>query len=231
MLLKTILLVSPCWAFVSRPLWSFDHPCRTYTRNVFRKSPTCRCSSSMNQEDSDDVDSLVATSSSLDDTSPILMTDSEGIGTREETYPQARLGWKRRLQAALPGRHADSVEGVDRLILTTAIPSMINLAVVPLVNAVDTFYVGRLGVALALAGQVRVDLRCSCCTFAIFVLTCFLSNAARAPPINLSSLCTSLWLSCPHSRRPWWPLQQGRGILKKHDAVFARVFFCATYLA
>ena len=34
---------------------------------------------------------------------------------------------------------------------------MINLAVVPLVNAVDTFWVGRMGVALAMAGQAAAN--------------------------------------------------------------------------
>lgn len=34
-----------------------------------------------------------------------------------------------------------------------AIPSMINLAVVPIMNGVDTFWVGRLAVTSALAGQ------------------------------------------------------------------------------
>ena len=34
---------------------------------------------------------------------------------------------------------------------------MINLAVVPLVNAVDTFWVGRMGIALALAGQAAAN--------------------------------------------------------------------------
>ena len=34
---------------------------------------------------------------------------------------------------------------------------MINLAVVPLVNSVDTFWVGRMGVALALAGQAAAN--------------------------------------------------------------------------
>jgi Na+-driven multidrug efflux pump len=46
---------------------------------------------------------------------------------------------------------------LDRKILKTAIPSMINLAVVPLVNGVDTFWVGRLGSALALAGQAAAN--------------------------------------------------------------------------
>jgi Na+-driven multidrug efflux pump len=57
-------------------------------------------------------------------------------------------GKKSRFRMALP--HMD---GLDKKVMGTAIPSMINLAVVPLVNAVDTFWVGRLGSALAMAGQ------------------------------------------------------------------------------
>jgi Na+-driven multidrug efflux pump len=45
------------------------------------------------------------------------------------------------------------MDALDRRIIGTALPSMVNLAVVPIVNAVDTFWVGRMGVALALAGQ------------------------------------------------------------------------------
>ena len=81
-----------------------------------------------------------------------------------------RLGWKRRLRASLPGRHADSIPGIDRLILTTAVPSMINLAVVPLVNAVDTFWVGRMGIALALAGQAAANQA----FFTVYFLVAFL---------------------------------------------------------
>lgn len=46
---------------------------------------------------------------------------------------------------------------LDTTILKTAVPSMINLAVVPLVNAVDTFWIGRMGDALALAGQAAAN--------------------------------------------------------------------------
>ncbi len=48
-------------------------------------------------------------------------------------------------------------QNLDKTILSTAIPSMINLAVVPIVNAVDTFWVGRMGIALALAGQAAAN--------------------------------------------------------------------------
>lgn len=42
---------------------------------------------------------------------------------------------------------------LDKEILGTALPSIANLAVIPLVGAVDTFWIGRMGDALALAGQ------------------------------------------------------------------------------
>jgi len=59
---------------------------------------------------------------------------------------------------------------LDKMILGTAIPSMINLAVVPLVNSVDTFWVGRMGVALALAGQAAAN----SCFFTLYFLVAFL---------------------------------------------------------
>ena len=49
------------------------------------------------------------------------------------------------------------LDELDKTILGTAVPSMINNAVVPLVNSVDTFWVGRMGIALALAGQTAAN--------------------------------------------------------------------------
>ena len=46
---------------------------------------------------------------------------------------------------------------LDKLILSTLVPSIINLMVVPLVNSVDTFWVGQMGDALALAGQAAAN--------------------------------------------------------------------------
>jgi len=46
---------------------------------------------------------------------------------------------------------------MDRRILTALVPSIINLMVVPLVNSVDTFWVGQMGDALALAGQAAAN--------------------------------------------------------------------------
>ena len=42
---------------------------------------------------------------------------------------------------------------LDREVVSVAAPSIANLAVVPIVGAVDTFWIGRMGSALALAGQ------------------------------------------------------------------------------
>ena len=48
-------------------------------------------------------------------------------------------------------------DGLDRKIVGTALPNMVNMLVVPLVNSVDTFWVGRMGSALALAGQAAAN--------------------------------------------------------------------------
>ena len=53
-----------------------------------------------------------------------------------------------RWRSALPQNDA-----LDAKILGVALPSIANLAVIPIVGAVDTFWIGRMGDALALAGQ------------------------------------------------------------------------------
>jgi MATE family multidrug resistance protein len=58
------------------------------------------------------------------------------------------------------------------IILKTAVPTVMNLMVVPLVNAVDTFWVGRLGLAVALAAQSAANQAC----FTLFFLIAFLPN-------------------------------------------------------
>lgn len=62
------------------------------------------------------------------------------------------------------------MDSLDEKILLTAVPSMINMAVVPLVNAVDTFWVGRMGIALALAGQAAAN----SAFFTLYFLVAFL---------------------------------------------------------
>ena len=78
---------------------------------------------------------------------------------------------RKRFMAALPkiGKQKDEL---DEMILQTAVPNMINLGVVPIVNSVDTFWVGRLGVALALAGQSAANQA----SFTLFFLIAFLPN-------------------------------------------------------
>lgn len=63
-----------------------------------------------------------------------------------------------RFLSALPSVTTHQIgDDVDRNIIKTAVPSMLNMAVVPIVNSVDTFWVGRLGIALALAGQAAAN--------------------------------------------------------------------------
>lgn len=118
-------------------------------------------------------------------------TNSVDGGSDDSDYPSASIllpekaspGWRRRMRAALPGaaplvqtqnkdddEDDDKSSHLDRLILNTAVPSIINLAVVPLINAVDTFWVGRLGVALALAGQAAANQA----FFTVYFLVAFL---------------------------------------------------------
>lgn len=99
----------------------------------------------------------------------------------------------------------DDNQNVDDLILKTTLPSMINLAVVPIVNSVDTFWVGRLGLALALAGQSAANQA----SFTIFFMIAFLPNitaplVAKAVASTKAGsgnneeaqdrVCESLWL-------------------------------------
>lgn len=67
-------------------------------------------------------------------------------------------------------RSIPCMDRLDRLILGTAVPSMVNMAVVPFVNAVDTFWVGRMGIALALAGQSAAN----SAFFTVYFLVAFL---------------------------------------------------------
>mmetsp|Transcript_9054 Transcript_9054/g.18867 ORF Transcript_9054/g.18867 Transcript_9054/m.18867 type:complete len:600 (+) Transcript_9054:190-1989(+) len=81
----------------------------------------------------------------------------------------------RRLVSSLPkfpqSNRGDAVENeLDKRILTTALPSIFNLLVVPIINAIDTFYVGRLRDPLALAAQSAANQ----CFFTVYFLAAFL---------------------------------------------------------
>lgn len=67
-------------------------------------------------------------------------------------------------------KYSGPVDELDSKILSTALPTMLNLMVVPLVNAVDTFYVGRLADPLALAAQSAANQ----CFFTVYFLAAFL---------------------------------------------------------
>jgi len=107
-------------------------------------------------------DNLAKTTTSSSDDNSIIDGQENVIASSIETASSASsaiaTGKRARFRAALPNlktsRFGDST---DTKILNTALPSMLNMAVVPLVNSVDTFWVGRLGIALALAGQAAAN--------------------------------------------------------------------------
>ena len=70
-----------------------------------------------------------------------------------------------RFREALPKR-----DDLDREIMGMALPSIANLAVIPLVGAVDTLWIGRMGSALALAGQGAATQ----CFFSTYFLIAFI---------------------------------------------------------
>jgi len=93
------------------------------------------------------------------DVEPVIGNNSDPVKTRS------------RFLSSLPSVSRGQVgDSVDRQILATALPSMLNMAVVPIVNSVDTFWVGRLGVTLALAGQSAANQA----FFSLFFLVSFL---------------------------------------------------------
>ena len=71
-----------------------------------------------------------------------------------------------RARAALPLQRDE----LDKKILGVTLPSIANLAVIPIVGAVDTFWIGRMGDALALAGQGAANQ----CFFSTYFLIAFI---------------------------------------------------------
>ena len=62
------------------------------------------------------------------------------------------------------------MDELDKEIAGVMLPSVVNLAVIPLVGAVDTLWIGRMGSALALAGQGAANQ----CFFSTFFLIAFI---------------------------------------------------------
>lgn len=77
----------------------------------------------------------------------------------------ALVAQESRLRQAIPKR-----DDLDREIMGMALPSIANFAVIPLVGAVDTMWVGRMGSALALAGQGAAGQ----CFFSTYFLIAFI---------------------------------------------------------
>jgi multidrug resistance protein, MATE family len=88
--------------------------------------------------------SLSSLASSRDDKDDDPLQTAVADTSSDEDQQQRRMRYRNMVP---------TMDALDKRIIATALPSMVNLAVVPIVNAVDTFWVGRMGVALALAGQ------------------------------------------------------------------------------
>mmetsp|Transcript_3729 Transcript_3729/g.9759 ORF Transcript_3729/g.9759 Transcript_3729/m.9759 type:complete len:608 (-) Transcript_3729:49-1872(-) len=100
-------------------------------------------------------------------TNGISGSDGSSVNGANET-PLTKTRKLERLKKSLPFQN----DTLDGLILKTCIPTVMNLAVVPLVNTVDTFWVGRLGLAMALAAQSAANQA----SFTLFFLIAFLPN-------------------------------------------------------
>lgn len=97
-------------------------------------------------------DSVLEIIDSTEDALFITSTNKENIYSNDSNSPIDRF------LSALPSlSRKEFCDETDKNIIKTALPSMLNMAVVPIVNSVDTFWVGRLGIALALAGQAAAN--------------------------------------------------------------------------
>ena len=131
-------------------------------------------------------------STSVTDVNGVTGVNSNGNGNSNSNNSKLN-----RFKKSLPFKR----DALDEVILKTCVPTMMNLMVVPLVNAVDTFWVGRLGLAMALAGQSAANQAC----FTLFFLIAFLPNMTA--PLVASAvasgdeeqarerICESLFLS------------------------------------
>lgn len=139
-------------------LSSFTNFACGYSHNIYHRSPR---------------NSLI--SRTLKFTSPstrIHSSKSSNIHVSSgELNPKYETKKSSRFLEALPAiTSKNRLDETDKTILKAALPSMLNMAVVPIVNAIDTLYVGRLGIALALAGQAAANQA----FFSLFFLVSFL---------------------------------------------------------
>jgi len=139
-----------------------------------------------------------------DSTTEDEATNEDISKSSNEQQEQQPLDLQRQQQPTSQNRFVQALpfknDKLDTLILKTAIPSILNLAVVPIVNSVDTFWVGRLGQALALAGQAAANQ----VSFTIYFLIAFVPSITA--PLVASAVasgdsqeakdrvCESLWL-------------------------------------
>ena len=125
----------------------------------------------MSDNDNESSNDIIESSEELDidKSSP---NDIKELSTNEELDIDGTISSWSRLVSAIPKLKRSTMprDELDKKILSTALPTMLNLMVVPLVNAVDTFYVGQLADPLALAAQSAA----SQCFFTIYFLAAFL---------------------------------------------------------
>ena len=97
----------------------------------------------------------------------MALTTNTTTTTNELDVDGSISSWSR-LLSSIPDYRG--IGELDRRIMSVAVPSMLNLLVVPLVNAVDTYYVGQLADPLALAAQSAANQ----CFFSIYFMAAFL---------------------------------------------------------
>ena len=125
----------------------------------------------MSINDNESSNDIIESSEELD-IDKSSSNDIKEVSTNEELDIDGTISSWSRLVSAMPKlkRSKTPPDELDKKILSTALPTMLNLMVVPLINAVDTFYVGQLADPLALAAQSAANQ----CFFTIYFLAAFL---------------------------------------------------------
>jgi len=98
----------------------------------------------MSINDNESSNDIIESSEELD-MDKSSSNDIKEVSTNEELDIDGTISSWSRLVSAMPKlkRSKTPLDELDKKILSTALPTMLNLMVVPLVNAVDTFYVGK----------------------------------------------------------------------------------------